>query len=516
MKGKYKYLSIISVCLLLGSSCTNLNEDVLGGKFVKDQSGGGSASLAGVYDALNGIAGDQGDTFAMQEHTSDELMGPTRGTDWDDFGTWRKLHQHTWDASHNQLLSAWNQLNGGSYKATQVLATSGLSTQQIGEASFLRAYFMFEVMDLFGQVPQREATDSPDSNPKVYSRSDAFDFIIKDLNTAISNLAVGTTATAGVASKQAAQALLAKVMLNKAVYKNDPKSPAGPFTFAAADMNATIAACDAVIASGKYALQAPGSYYKNFYWNNATDSKEIIFRSNNKEKATVQTNVRWFTYMGNHYNQLPSGWNGFTTLSDFYNSFDAKDERKSTTIPGFTSVTGESFGFLVGQQYKGDGTTKILDRSGNPLIFTPNVNLSASTESQGIRTVKYPLDPTNLDNSANDFVWLRYADVLLIKAEAILRGGTATNGDTPASLVSQIRVARGLAAVSSIDLPGLLTERGHEVYLEGWRRNDMVRFGTYNAPVDQRPTASDASRCVFAIPSQAVGSNPNLSQNFGY
>ena len=70
--------------------------------------------------------------------------------------------------------------------------------------------------------------------------------------------------------------------------------------------------------------------------------------------------------------------------------------------------------------------------------------------------------------------------------------------------------------MTSVDLTSLLAERGRELYLEGWRRNDMIRFGVFNAPVGERPTASDASRAVFPIPNIALSSNPNLKQNFGY
>jgi hypothetical protein len=108
-----------------------------------------------------------------------------------------------------------------------------------------------------------------------------------------------------------------------------------------------------------------------------------------------------------------------------------------------------------------------------------------------------------------------------MKAEAILRGGTPTKGDTPASIVNSIRAKRSnsstpLTVLSTVDLPTLLDERGRELYLEAVRRNDLVRFGQFNQPVVERDVTSDASRCVFPIPNVALSSNPNLKQNFGY
>lgn len=522
MKTKYNSIALVSLLVLANMSCTNLDEEILQGKFVTSGSGSTainvSAALAGTYDQLNGFS-DQSNVYALEEHPSDEMMGPTRGTDWDDFGTWRKLHQHTWDPSHNQVSDTWDNLNIGSYRATQTLSVA-TDNQTKAEASFLRAFYMFYIVDLYGQVPQREAADSPDSNPKVYSRKDATDFVIKDLDFAANNLASGIP---GKATKEAANTMLAKMYLNKAVYAQDPASPAGPFTFAKADMDKVIAYCDAVINSGKFSLQPAGTWYQNFYWDNTKDSKELIFVRENQEGNPVAS-VKNRTFMGLHYNQQPSGWNGFTTLADFYNSFDAKDERRGGKLAGFTDKVGTNFGFLVGQQYAADGKTQIKDRSGNPLIFTPDVNINYATEAKGIRVVKFPLHPISDgnggykidENSGNDYIFLRYADVLLMKAEAILRGGTPTGGDTKESLVNQVRQARGLSALATVDDKAILLERGHELYYEGWRRNDQIRFGTFLDPVDQRSTKSPAFRVLFPIPQRAVDTNPNLKQNLGY
>ena len=104
-------------------------------------------------------------------------------------------------------------------------------------------------------------------------------------------------------------------------------------------------------------------------------------------------------------------------------------------ITGFTELTGRPAGFLIGQQRGptdkkiGNPIVDLKDRSGNPLIFTPDVSLFFSTETKGIRTNKYPLDPATMKDgsfgSTNEFVFFRLSDALLMKAEAILRGGTS-------------------------------------------------------------------------------------------
>ena len=521
-------LSLATV-LLAAASCTNLDDKVLDG-LSSDSSGGGvteitdpAASLRGVYTALNALA-DQAGVYAMEEHSSDEMMGPTRGTDWDDFGTWRKLHQHTWDPSHDQVSNAWDAMNSAVFRATQVVSATKATPQVKAEAQFLRAFFMHYVVDLYGQVPFREVTDGLEANPKVFTRAQATDFIIKDLEAAEAALPYGA---ATVASKGAAQFLLAKMYLNKAVYSNDPAKPAGPFTFAKADMDKTIQYVNAIQTSARYSLQAKGTYFDNFHWENRTRSKELIFTINKPQGNDVGS-VRNRYYMTLHYNgtpeaktpeekaaRPPSGWNGFTTLADFYNSFDPKDERLNSSIPGMTDKIGLKAGFLVGQQVDGKGTP-LQERGGTPLGFTKDININYATEAKGIRVIKYLPQPGNFDNIGTDYVFFRYADALLMKAEALVRGGTDPKAETAASIVNGLRTIRGAAVKTPIDDKAILAERGFELYWEGHRRTDQIRFGTFNAPVDQRAQASPETRAVFPIPQRAIDSNPNLKQNPGY
>ncbi len=514
-----KYLPLLlGTALFGGVSCTKLDVKLKAPLSISPSSGGGApapSSLSKVYEQLNQLIG-QGNFFAMQEHTTDELMGPTRGTDWDDFGTWRKLHLHTWDGSHNQINDTWNGLNGALFQTTLLAETASGQTQ--AEAKFLRAYFSYIVCDLFGQVQHRPATAAIADLPSVYTRSAAIDFIISELESVIPTLPAFTVANRNKASKEAAQFLLAKAYLNKAVFKQTEASPAGPFTFAPADMNKVISLTNTIAANP--ALSIDDNYWDNFKWDNGAQSSENIFVRRNSDGI----NVVWASCMGNHYTMTPDGWNGFTTLADFYNSFETGDIRKSYDLPGFTSLSGRPAGFLIGQQKGptnktiGNPIVDLKDRSGNPLIFTPNVSLFFSTESKGIRTNKFPLNPAEMNGggwgSANEFPFFRFADVRLMKAEAILRGGT--DAETPLMIVNSIRSKRTVGAMASVTLTSLLAERGRELYLEAWRRNDLIRFGKFNDPVGERPSASAPTKVVFPIPNIALSSNPNLKQNAGY
>lgn len=519
------YLAPVATFVVLSiTSCTKLDVKLKDPNSIAPQSASGApapSSLSKVYEQLNQLLG-QGNSYAMDEHTTDELLGPTRGTDWDDFGTWRKLHLHTWDGSHNQINDTWNGLNGAIFQTTLLAESTSASAADVAAAKFLRAYFSYITCDLYGQVQHRPATAGASVIPEVYTRAQACDFIISELESIIPVLPSYTHANRMFATKEAAVFLLAKTYLNKAVFTQDPTKPAGPFTFDAADMNKVISLTDAIAANS--ALSIANNYWNNFTWQNGDSSTENIFVRQNSGGI----NVVWASCMGFHYNQAPSGWNGFTTLADFYNSFDPNDTRRGglTEVPAYSSQVGSAVGFLVGQiqgpqgGHIGNPIVDLKDRSGNPLVFTPDVSLFFSTETKGIRTEKYPLDPSTINgggwSSQNEYVFFRLADARLMKAEAILRGGTATGGETPTSIVNSIRAKRGVANLASVDLPKLLAERGRELYLEGWRRNDMIRFGVFNAPVGERPAASDPSRCVFPIPNIALSSNPNLKQNFGY
>lgn len=528
-KLKLSSWNIIFATILIVSSisCSKLDPKLKAPSSISPVTSGGApapSSLSKVYEQLNQLLG-QGGIYAMAEHPTDELLGPTRGTDWDDFGTWRKLHLHTWDGAHPEINGAWNGLNGALFQTTLIAETA--TGQEQAEGKFLRAYFSYIICDAFGQVQHRPATAAVDALPDVYTRSEATDFIISELESVIPALPSYNGSNKSFATKEAAMFLLAKTYLNKAVFKQDPNSPAGPFTFDAGDMNKVIELCNAI--SSNSSLKLADFYWDNFTWDNDTKATENIF----VRKQSEGINVVWASAMGNHYYMPPDGWNGFTTLADFYNSFEDGDIRKTADVPGFTELTGRPAGFLIGQQrgpklvkpdgsiqwkHIGDPIGDLLDRSGNPLIFTPDVSLFFSNETRGIRTNKYPLNPATMNDggwgSANDYVFFRLSDARLMKAEAILRGGT--DAETPLSIVNEIRAKRHASALGSVDLPALLAERGRELYLEAWRRNDMVRYGVFNAPVGERPTASDPTRVVFPIPNIALSSNPNLHQNVGY
>jgi len=301
-----------------------------------------------------------------------------------------------------------------------------------------------------------------------------------------------------------------KCYLNRGVYANR----ANP-TFAAADMTQVINLGNEIKSSGRFSL---ASFYDNFKPNNTQISAELIFV--NENTPTEAGNVRFHWHASQHYNQNPSGWNGFTTLASFYDKFEASDVRRGDSIIGFSNQTGMRVGLLFGQQYDKNGN-KLLDRSGNDLFYTRDISsiVTGNVETPGIRVVKYVPDmkddfSSDKDVADNDYVLLRYSDVLLMLAEAQLRSNNAAAALTE---VNAVRVSRGASSLGSVTLDILLDERGRELYWESWRRNDLVRYGKFLTPFGPtKPGTSDAKFLIFPIPNTAIAGNPNLQQNAGY
>lgn len=497
---KIFYYSLLAFVLF---SCTKLKEEFQG-ELEETQAGDISPAqlLRSAYTTLDGPFQDQSRFWAAQQHTTDETIGPTRGPDWDDNGVWRVLHAHTWNADHGFLRDTYRELLQAQFAASSVLQFNP-SAQEGAEARFIRALAMFAVLDGWDQVPYREDLKNLNLVPTTLRGVDAANFIMSELTTIMETLPDGP---AFVANKDAAKALMMKVLLNKGVFANR-QTP----TFDAADMDQVNTLADQLMSSGKYSLQ--NVYFDNFAPTNDVLSTENIYTLYNEPGDRGGNNQsRW--YLGLHYNQNPSGWNGFTTLSDFYDKFDANDTRRGMAYPGVTDVSGLRVGFLVGQQFDNTGAA-LTDRKGNPLAFTPEVRLietGPNLEVTGIRVIKYPPDFANNFPARNDYVIFRYADVLLMKAEALLRTNKAAEALV---IVNQIRAKRGALPLTILDDNALIDERGRELYWEGWRRQDLIRFGKFLEPWQEKPN-DDPKYLLFPIPNEQLAVNPNLTQNPGY
>jgi hypothetical protein len=560
---KLKYIKLYVLLLLGVTSCTKLHEK-LNSTFTNQQtatalgSSGVGLLLQAAYNDLAVPFTNQDQVFSLEENTADESLVPTRGGDWDDNGVWRVLHNHTWNANHGQILSVFNNLNKINFDATNVLGFSP-TKQQAAEARFLRALSLYYLLDLYGQYPVRSPGENLLNAPEVKTGAPAAQFIIDELTAAIPDLPV--TKDIGRATQTSAKALLMRCYLNRGAWANR----ATP-TFADADMQQVITLGNSIISGGQYSYAS--NYFANFDANNSSSPENMFVYVNNSGVNANNSGpqARWEMTM--HYNQYTpknpnAGWNGFSTISDFYNSFgttanpttatsDAnrvagfftgvgainnKDTAIDTRLggryyPGVTNVSGIRPGLQIGQQYNETGAAE-KDRKNNPLAFDPKIadnmqETGPNLEVTGIRVIKYPPDFTSLDKyfqgpAGNDIVLLRYSDVVLMVAEAKLRAAAPDNAGA-LTLVNGLRAARQAAPLPSISLVNtsnlydpntMLCERGREMYWETCRRSDLIRFGVYLKPWQYKPS-DDPKYLVFPIPAQALAANPNLKQNPGY
>ncbi|WP_199726765.1 MULTISPECIES: RagB/SusD family nutrient uptake outer membrane protein [Aquimarina] len=508
-KIKFTLLTLLSI-MLLASSCTDLEIEGTD-SIIVNQTGeftgvDANSTVVGLIGTLNGQIGDQANLYALNEVTSDELLVPTRGTDWSDNGQWRVLHEHNWGTLNQFVLNTWNNLNANVFTATTAIdPLSNATNAELAQAKFIRAFNMFWIMDMYGQVPFRDPKDPLEQNPSVFSRIEALDFIITDLTEALPDLPLVQNIEGenfDLATQAAAQYLLAKVRLNAHIYN-------GTGTPSTEDMTAVVNGIDEITADG-FALQ---SGYFDIFKSDA-DTETILYFG-----AGIGNRI----WNGLHYNQNApdqggGGWNGWSTLAEFYDLFEGDpntnipgsgQEERRGFVPTDGSNLGIGFGFLIGQQYDENGTA-LTDRPGNPLVFTRDfVGIVGNDENNGIRTIKY--HPENGSFEPHQIVY-RYADAHLMKAEALFRMGNTGDALT---MINELRTIRNANPLIDLSEQDILDERGRELYKEFWRRNDLIRFGKF-ADTWGLKSSTDEFRALFPIPATAIISNPSLVQNPGY
>jgi hypothetical protein len=505
---KLCFLMPLLMISLIFWSCTNLDENPLGQvtpeNFYQTEQEL-TAAVIPVYASLRDYSWE-GPMF-LQEVSSDEIFIPQRGGDWGDGGIWRELHEHKWTPTHGFMNDAWVRAYRGIARANSVLenlkkapSQSALVLTFTAEVRVLRAMYYWWLMDLYGGVPIVEvATIDPDNPPASNTRQQVFDFIVKEITESLPTLQTSFGAgNYGRVTRGAANALLATVYLNAEVYTGAPK------------WTECIAACDAVINSGLYNLLP--QYADAFKLaNEGPNNVENIWVVGHKSQDGVGF-VRFMATL--HYNQLPQNpWNGFSVCADFYNKFDTTDTRYRHMLVGPQFVLA---GPNAGQP--------ALDRQGNRLIFTPESPIIGATEGNGVRILKWQVDPSQSGgNAGNDFAIFRYSHILLAKAEAL----NELNGPSQQSidLINQVR-ARCFEPDRPVGAPAtftketlrnrILDERGYELLWENFRRQDLIRTGRWLEAWTLKPASDGAHRKLYPIPQIQLDANPNLRQNPGY
>ena len=491
--------------------------------------------------------------WQCQSHSSDESVQPAYGGNWFDGGRFMQMHYHTYDKDNALLNGNWAYFSDMIGISNQILyilrgAPEGAAKRQsVAEMQTMRAFSYFLMMDFFGNVPIDTAYGSTELQTNT-DRAKVFSFIESELKAAIPNLSPSAAASMyGKPNRYVAFALLAKMYLNAEVYTGSAR------------WNDAVIACDSVINSGAYAVEGRSTYLKMFYPTNGPSFKEFIFAI--PYDAATSNGYMYHARYDLNRNQgirfLYSGSTPGTNVNPIMNLtsgnglINNKPSGPRMTTPEYLAYFNDAGDirnaqWLSGKQYWADGSPIIVNttKKGYDQFYTgsdggaayqyqlelsPTFTLRQSPTTfdcgndeiawnRGTRNIKFYPDYTNITNrnQNNDVPVFRYSDILLMKAEAILRGAAATGGATALSLVNQIRNNRTTtAAWTAVTLDDIYAERAREFAWETWRRNDMIRFGKYEGTWGLKTDANTYKR-IFPIPQVALTTNPKLKQNPGY
>ncbi|GGB83283.1 RagB/SusD family nutrient uptake outer membrane protein [Dyadobacter sediminis] len=529
-----------AVVLLLGTSCTDLKDEsfdrIIANQF--NPSSGDVASLIGAaYTNWRDVMQQWNGLFRTQEISGDQLVIPSRPNGWVDGGVYRRIHDHKWTADDEIAINNWNRSYAGIANCNRLIYqiesgsipfTDGKEAV-IAELKVLRASYYYVLCDLFGNVPVITQFDVPAGFiPKQSTRKEVFDFIVKDITDNAPLLSdKNDPTTYGRFNKWGAHTLLAKMYLNAEVYTGTPA------------WEKCIEQCNLVINSGAgYALEAT---QKEVFKTNNESSKEIIFAIPFDIKYVTDWNgfsIHMETLQPANqatYNLLNTPWGGICAIPQFIDSFDKDDERLVSN-------------WIQGPQYSAGGTplkSTLGAFAGKPLSYINQLpGVDQSEEVHGFRLGKFEIEKGTTVNLSNDWPLLRYADVLLMKAESLLRSGKAAEA---AAIVTTVRERNFKAnpvkaVVTAADLQkgssyayGLknhntttneggadikygrfLDELGWEFAQEGRRRQDLIRFGVFTTKSWLSHVPNGAYRSLLPIPRPELNKNANLKQNNGY
>lgn len=526
MENINRYLKLLFLgMVVLTVSCTDLTEtpyEEITQENFKPEGGDIASLMAPAYTELRWWMGWYGN-IDTQGEASDILLTPVRPNGWYDGGTYIRMHKHTWNASQGQPWSIWANCYDGINAANRVIyqIESGLvplgdeaKKSTIAELRGIRAYYYYMLLDNFGNVPI--VTDfSSEKLPEQSSRKQVYDFVINELKTIMPDLSTkGDQSMYGRVNRWVAQTMLAKIYLNAEVYTGTPQ------------YSKVIPVTNDIINNGPYQLEPE---YLNSFSRNNHNSKEIIFAVPYDEVNAGGNMFHMKTLKPAQqevYNMEAMPWGGSAANPQFIDTYDEDDSRLEDT-------------WIMGPQYNDEGEEVIN--------FVKNVPSMEDTEPyHGYPLGKYEIYEGMTSSSSVDFPIFRYADVLMMKAEALLRTGSPNQA---ASIVTKVRERAfadtdpSKATVTGAELQQgstynygwwengqvvnaegggdikfgrMLDELGWEFAMEGHRRQDMIRFGVFTTKTwfNHRPNGD--YRSIFPIPLGALNDNSNLKQNPGY
>ena len=498
-------ISCAGISLL--AACTNLDEELFGRlspeTFYQNEKEA-LASVVGVYQRLSNMSSAGGEGWRIALFETDEFFCPGRASGgWYDEGN-MQLMSHKVTANNEAVNRAWTTVFPTIGAANAVLESleqspmAGDLSALIAETRALRAYGYFYAMDLWGNVPIfTDARVDANNLPTTNTRKEVFDFVVTEFEAAAAALPsvteINRTEYYPRFTKEAVYTALAAVYLNAEVYSGT------------AHWDKVVDLCEKIIKTNAYDLEDKvGDCFLSTNENNS----EIISAFAIDPAKSVGANQ--FILYAQHaldkerYNLPFSPANGYCFTDEALNRYD--------------EATDERLGLLqYGPQYHLDGVTPLTGSDGVQLNFVTIKDMISAQDNEGYRVLKYsPVGATfSGSNADNDYVLERYANVLLMKAEALFRQGDTTG--EALKLVNRVRERSNISTWTDLSLKKIEEERAREFIWENQRKRDMVRFGSFFTDTWFYKTEQTPKwRGILPIPAIQRTNNPNLTQNDGY
>ena len=529
-------------------------------------------TVANVYSSIgNGLYGsDGGSVHTFQEFSSDASMIPGRQGDWVDGGAWQNIFLHNFESSVSKYNDVWNNLyrviglaNSSIDRLNKYLDEHPEYAEYVYELRALRAVYYYYVMDLFGQVPLVVSSEVSANEVEQSNRSDVFKFVTSELAECIPHLSDSKSQNEGEyygrITKAVAYMCMAKCAINAPVYTIDDTTPTSYSAFVGTDKSGkataseeqgktvsemgkninitldgetrnaweTAAYCADQIASLGYRLQP--SYADNFIVANQNSVENIWTRPNDCVNYKIEDYNIVRTLHYNHGGAIGyQGWNG------------ACSSKQQMLVYGYGTANPDprlKLNFYTDKDYMEETGKAVEDgATDKPLEYMPlavKVDFSAADDPHamkcaGARMKKYEFDKSTTQQYSfnNDLVIWRYADALLLKAEAEYRMGNKAEALT---IVNEVRARVAATPRTELTLNDILDERMLELAWEGVRRPDQIRFCTFTEPTADRfkgvthnASAGDYNddtqgyTMVYPIPYAVLNLNKKLNQNPGY
>ena len=553
MKTNIKGLFLAGLAAM-AAGCTDLNVDV-DSQYTEYPTNeiAIEAKMADIYYHFSGVLGRR--YMEAMCLSSDEWTAASYGGGWYDGGAYAhpSLHNYTFE---DATIDWFGTITEGISKANKAIVDLGGNEggEAVAPARAIRAYFHWLIMDGWGDVPILDRIPEDGEAIDRKPRAEVAKWLESELLEVIPQLTTDVNDnTYGKPTRWMAEALLAKIYINWAVYTASAVENYDASTAKNEKLADCIRICDDIINSGKFNLGSM-SYRQKFAYNNGSKVEDFIYampydtqtrQGMQYGRSRCWKNIKKMakSYFGMALSQSGGGY--MTMTPEFAKIFYLQGDERNKCVIGLSDNV-DDYRYVPGKEsnqvYVFDPSslemTKEVARvegpDSDPLVLNMNVKLASADDPtldvgdnlngycQGCRSVKWYVvddDFKNGRNQSNDVPLFRFADVLLMKAEALTRQGSSAEAK---NLFNMIRAyAKAPALDHNPSLEEIYEERGREFFDENWRRNDMIRFGHYEDEYFPHyknfPTARFEKTCrIFPLHKDILNLNPSWKQNAGY